>query len=187
MDKSGQRRFLRAVRDGLSPGERLEKSAAIAGLLTGCGAYKNADTVMTYVSFGSEVSTDLILEKIRNDGKTAAVPLCGKNRDMTARVIKSKDELRPGAYGVPEPSVESPVIGKNNIDLIIVPGLGFDKNGFRIGYGKGYYDRYLSGFEGASIGLCFEACLLDRVFREETDQKTDIVITEKEIITAKLT
>ena len=182
MDKIKQRKILKSVRDGMSESERVEKSAAVSRLLTDWEIYKKADTVMTYVSFGSEVKTDAALEKILSDGKTAAVPLCGSGAEMTARVIRSRDELNPGAYGVPEPPESAPLITKDRIDLIIVPGLGFDKSGYRIGYGKGYYDRYLKDYRGETVGLCFGTCLVDNICRGPRDRKVGFIITESEII-----
>lgn len=166
----------------MSGSGRAEKSAAVSRLLTDWEIYKKAGAVMTYVSFGSEVRTDAALEKILSDGKTAAVPLCGDGAEMTARVIRSRDELSPGAYGVPEPPESAPLIAKDKIDLIIVPGLGFDKSGYRIGYGKGYYDRFLKDYRGAAVGLCFGACLLEKICRGPHDRKVGFIITESGII-----
>ncbi len=167
----------------MSESERAKKSAAVTWLLTDWEIYKKADTVMIYASFGSEVKTDAALEKILSDGKTAAVPLCEGGAEMTARVIRSRDELSPGAYGVPEPPESGPLILKEDIDLIVVPGLGFDKSGYRIGYGKGYYDRYLKDYKGAAVGLCFGACIIDNICRGPHDQKVGFIITENKIIT----
>ncbi len=166
----------------MSESERVEKSAAVSRLLTDWEIYKKAAAVMTYVSFGSEVKTDAVLEKILRDGKIAAVPLCEGGTEMTARVIRSRSELSPGAYGVPEPPESSPLILKKDIDLIVVPGLGFDKSGYRIGYGKGYYDRYLKDYRGAAVGLCFGACLVAKICRGPRDRKVGFIITESEII-----
>lgn len=166
----------------MSESERVEKSAAVSRLLTDWEIYKKAAAVMTYVSFGSEVKTDAVLEKILRDGKTAAVPLCEGGTEMTARVIRSRSELSPGAYGVPEPPESSPLILKKDIDLIVVPGLGFDKSGYRIGYGKGYYDRYLKDYRGETVGLCFGACLVAKICRSPRDRKVGFIITESEII-----
>ncbi len=166
----------------MSESGRAEKSAAVSRLLTDWEIYKKADAVMTYVSFGSEVKTDAVLEKILSDGKTAAVPLCGEGSEMTARVIRSRAELSPGAYGVLEPSETAPLVAKDRIGLIIVPGLGFDKNGYRIGYGKGYYDRFLKDYRGAAAGLCFCACLYEKICRGPHDQKVGFIITESGII-----
>ncbi len=185
MNKAEQRKLLKAARDGMSESERREKSAAVLKLLTDWEIYKKARAVMTYVSFGSEVGTDAIIEKILSDGKTAAVPLCGDGAEMTARVIRARNELSPGTYGVPEPTESSPLLSKDDIDLMIVPGLGFDKSGNRIGYGKGYYDRYLKNYRGVSVGLCCGACLRDNICGGPHDQKVDFIITENGLIEAE--
>ena len=176
-DKHLQREALKKLRDSLSGAELAEKSGKIAGFLFGTEAFRRAKTVMTYVSFGSEPRTDAVLDMILKSGKTAAVPVCEKGFELTARAISSAADLSPGAYGIPEPS-GAPIIEKNKIDLVIVPGLGFDKNGFRIGYGKGYYDRFLSDFRGISAGLCFDICLADAIARDDRDIPVKMVITE---------
>ena len=177
-DKQRQREHLKKLRGGLTEAELREKSERIAALLLGTEAFRRAKAVMTYVSFGSEARTDAILAAILKSGKTAAVPLCGKGNGMTARIISSAADLAPGAYGIPEPGGRSPILDKDKIDLVVVPGLGFDKNGFRIGYGKGYYDRFLSGYRGVSAGLCFDICLADAIARDDRDIPVKTVITE---------
>ena len=186
MDKNRQRKFLKDLRNSLSADEVRLKSEAIARRLTESEIYKNARTVMTYISIGSEVSTDEILRRIIADGKIAAAPLCGDDGvSLSARIIESPDQLISGYFGIPEPRRNTVEIDKNDIDLIIVPGLGFDRNGYRIGYGKGFYDRFLTGFDGITIGLCFDKCLLDSICRDEHDKQVDYVYTESAALNYK--
>ena len=146
--------------------------------------YRVAKTLLIYISVGSEVETEAIMHRATADGKRVAVPLCRTDTcTMEAYAIDSFDELEPGSYGIPEPKIHGGCpISKDEIDLIIVPGLGFDECGFRMGYGKGYYDRYLKDFKGISIGLCFEECLLDEVVHDKHDVNVHKVITENRII-----
>ena len=179
MNKTQQRKLLKETRNSFSADEVRLKSRAIARNLISSEIYKNAKVVMTYISVGSEVMTDEILERIIADGKTAAAPLCGEDGiSLSARMIQSRSQLTSGYFGIPEPGSACPEIDKNDIDLIIVPGLGFDRNGYRIGYGKGFYDRFLAGFEGITVGLCFDRCLLDSVCRDQYDKQVDYVCTE---------
>ena len=177
-EKRSQRARLKRLRGSLTEAEIRGKSEKIAAFLLGTEAFRRARTVMTYVSVGSEVRTDAILGEILNSGRTAAVPLRGDNFRMTARAVGSAADLEPGAYGIPEPKADSPIIEKDNIDLIIVPGLGFDKSGSRMGLGKGYYDRYLKDYRGTSVGLCFDVCAADRIIRGKYDIPVNMVITE---------
>ncbi len=101
---------------------------------------------------------------------------------MTAREILDLNGLAAGAMGIPEPAGLPPVIRKEDIDLVIVPGLAFDKAGYRLGYGGGYYDRYLSGLSLRTIGLCPEQRLLSDIPRETHDQKVQMLITETRIL-----
>lgn len=181
MNKTEQRRMLRAARDGMSPRERQAKSEKIAKILREWDLFGRARSVMTYISIGSEVSTELILEGILADGKIALVPRISEPQ-LEARIIISPNEPAPGAFGVPEPPAANPAVPKNEIDLVLVPGLGFDAFGHRIGYGKGCYDRFLDGFTGEAAGLCYGSCLVQKICSEPWDQRVGYVITEDGII-----
>lgn len=139
---------------------------------------------MIYMSFGSEVGTDEIYKRLVYDNKRIVIPRCGEGCRMDGYYISSPDQLERGSYGISEPSAELIRTGgisiaeRQNIDLIVVPGLGFDNDGYRIGYGKGYYDRYLSGFVGQTVGLCYMECLLSRVIHDEYDKKIETVLTD---------
>ncbi len=188
-----QRKRLSEIRNSLSDTERADKSQNIMRRLRNCEIYQNAGIVLTYVSFGSEVGTRGLLSAIIADGKTAAVPLCDtRTCEIKAYAVRGAEDLCAGAYGISEPDprkirggVITP-IEKGNIDLVVLPGLGFDRCGYRLGYGKGYYDRFLDGFGGCSAGLCFDCCMADRICRDEHDLPADYVITETSVIkTAK--
>ena len=95
--------------------------------------------------------------------------------------IENAEELHKGAYGILEPSTKRPV-AENDIDVIIVPGLAFDRRGGRMGFGAGYYDRLLIKTNAVKIGLCYDFQLMDSVPSEEHDVPMDYIITEKEIV-----
>lgn len=142
--------------------------------------YKESKTVFIYVSYGSEISTiDLIKEALRE--KTVLVPYCVDNfGKMIAVKIKSMDDLEAGMYNIKEPKSHTEYEG--NIDLTIVPGVAFSKEGYRIGYGKGYYDRFLKNHKTFSVGICHDELLFDKVPYDEYDIKLDKIITKKEEI-----
>ena len=98
---------------------------------------------------------------------------------MTFRYVTSKDQLKERTFGILEPDPECEVCHPSNFSLLIVPGLVYDKKGFRIGYGKGFYDRFLSAFEGASIGLCYASFSVPEVPKGRYDRHVDVIITEK--------
>jgi len=137
--------------------------------------YKDAKTVFCYVSAGSEVDThDLIKEILPL--KRVVVPYCtDKCGNMIAVEIKSFDELKEGVFGIPEP-VNPKEFPKEEIDFAIVPAIAFDKDGYRLGYGKGYYDRFLSDIKPFKLGICKEELLAESLPHDEYDVKMDKVI-----------
>jgi 5-formyltetrahydrofolate cyclo-ligase len=97
---------------------------------------------------------------------------------MRFYVFSSLDELETGAYNIPEPNAECPEITETDNALCIVPGLAFVKSGHRIGFGRGYYDRFLSGFKGISCGVCFDEFILESIPCEPTDIPVELLITQ---------
>lgn len=189
MNKQEQRRSLRKIRDGIPPEIRKLKSFDISKKFLNSEKYMSAETVMLYISFGSEPDTLGILDRVVSDGKKLAVPMCDSvNCEMTVFGADSLSQLKPSSYGILEPAqelIESGAlksVNSSEIDLVVVPGLGFDKYGYRIGYGKGYYDRFLNGFAGDTVGLCFKECLLDEICRDDFDIRVDTVITDSNVL-----
>ena len=170
-DKSALRRRMRAAREGWEAEYRQEADAAIARHVLASEAWRAAGTVFAYVSVGCEVDT-------LREGKRVCAPRClGKGR-MEARVIESLDALVPAAHGLLEPAESSAIVPPGEIGLILVPCLAADRNGHRLGYGGGYYDRFLRGAAGASMCLCRARALLEDVPREEHDAAADMVVSE---------
>ncbi len=158
--------------------DREEKSRKIAENLLALPAIQKAKTVFLYLSAGSEAETLSLTKELLRMGKRVAVPVCDtKTHEMVAAEIKDLAEVTAGAYGLLEPK-EVKAILKEEVDVVLVPGLAFDKDGYRLGYGGGYYDRYLADFSGKSIGLCFAECFADCLPKEEYDKPVDLVITE---------
>ena len=158
---------------------REEKSRKIIENLLSHPMVQQAKTVFLYLSMGSEVETIALAKELLLLGKRVAVPVCDtETHTMEAAEIKCLNDLTVGAYGLAEPR-EKKIVPKEEIDLVLVPGLAFDEDGYRLGYGGGYYDRYLEDFSGVSIGLCYEECRTDRLPRGEYDKKVDLVVTEK--------
>ena len=177
-DKSALRRRMRAAREGWEAEYRQEADAAIARHVLASEAWRAAGTVFAYVSVGCEVDTRALIEAALREGKRVCAPRClGKGR-MEARVIESLDALVPAAHGLLEPAESSAIVPPGEIGLTLVPCLAADRNGHRLGYGGGYYDRFLRGAAGASMCLCRVRALLEDVPREEHDAAADMVVSE---------
>ncbi len=136
---------------------------------------------MFFVSFGSEVYThEMIKEALKN--KVVVVPKLKNNSFLPYRIDDFNELNFKNKYNILEPENYNKKIDKNKIDLVVVPGIAFDKKGHRIGYGKGYYDVFLSDMKSAKIGLAFNIQIVDALPIEEHDVKLNKVVTEKVII-----
>ena len=151
--------------------------------------YKEATNIFVYISYDSEINTRLIINKALKDNKKVYVPRTEfETRIMDAVEIKSFDNLIKSNYGILEPSKNEPCIDPNELDLIVVPGVAFDRNGGRMGYGAGFYDRYfkkitkdnIERITKLALAYCFQ--VLDKVPMNEQDVPVDFIITEKEFI-----
>ncbi len=150
--------------------------------------FNNAENLFIYVSFGSEPDTLGIIKDCLVLNKKVYVPKCiPGTKTMKALRIKSLNELSKGAYGILEPDESSEVFSGAEKSLIICPGLCFTVNGDRLGYGGGYYDRFLKEYKNKIpiAALCYESLIADELTAEPTDVKTDIIITEERIIRVK--
>lgn len=143
--------------------------------------YENCHTLFAFVSVDMEVDTFVILQKALDDEKKLAVPKCrNKSGQMDFYYISSLDQLEKGAFSIMEPSEEKceKVLDLSD-GLCLVPGLCFDLQGYRIGFGKGYYDRFLQNFGGVTVGLCYSRCVERELPKGAFDKPVDILITEK--------
>lgn len=174
-------------RSSLSKGGINKKSAEIKINLCSLPEFKSAKNIMVYVSFNSEVDTKAIIkELLLKKDKKVIVPYVEKNNKMLQlSELKSFDELEPKTFGILEPKKE--FIRKFNpkkLDLIIIPGIAFDLNGHRIGYGYGYYDRFLKKINknAKKIGLAYDFQIVEKIPEQTHDIPMSIVITEKRVI-----
>ncbi len=182
--KDGIRKAVLSARNALSVEERRMKSSAIAERFLELEAFRSARAIMAYASFGSEVETKEIIDACFVAGKEVALPIVDRRGLLVGRIWEST-ELSPNAFGIPEPPREkSNLLDAKTIDLIIVPGVAFDRLGRRIGYGGGYYDRFLGSVrpDAAKIALAFEIQIVDRVPVGERDSPVDVIVTESEVI-----
>lgn len=180
-EKSSLRKVYRERRNAICVEDRTRKSRIIAEKLLDKKELKSAKLVFVYVSVKSEADTRYIISRLLKCGKRVAVPVCAEDGGMEAYPIENLDGLLPNRFGIPEPDCTTQAIkpvAKNDIDIIVVPALAFDRNGYRLGYGGGYYDRYLQGFSGYTIGIEFSDCMAEGLPALPTDVKVDTVITD---------
>ena len=155
--------------------------------LLSCEQYNKAKTVLTYVSLDYEIDTIGLINAALANGKRVACPRCeGDKGEMNFYFIESMQDLKKGTFGVLEPMGEQRVGSEFFANSIcVVPGLGFDALGNRIGYGQGYYDRFLASYNGFKIGLCYSNCVKYILPFESFDVPVDCIITENYIRTVK--
>ncbi len=176
-------------RDSIPLDQKLQKDAAIKKSLFDLEEFIKAKCVLMYVSFRTEVDTFEQLEGILNLGKQLVVPLVdSKQKTLTLYEIKKTSELEPGYMDILEPKVsEVRKVKLNDIDIIVIPGTGFDTKGNRLGYGGGYYDRLLADADNhiPTIALAFEEQIVDEIPAEPHDIKMDIIVTDERVIKTK--
>lgn len=142
--------------------------------------FVNSQNIFAYLSVDREPDTVSIIKYALKLGKTIALPLSLDGGKMELHTVNSLNELAPGRFGIPAPSASSPLLSANDIDFIIVPAITFDRNGFRLGRGGGYYDRFLSCTSAFSVGLGREL-LIRNIPLENHDESVRCLITESGI------
>ena len=142
--------------------------------------YKNTKTLLAFVSKDIEINTEKIIEQALADGKTLALPKCKEENLMDFYIVNSLSQLKEGYYGLLEPDPEKCTMLKDTANTIcLVPGLAFDREGYRIGFGKGYYDRFLLDYNGVTVGMCYAKCVHESLPKGYYDRPIDILITDK--------
>ena len=144
--------------------------------------FAKARNIMIYYSVKREPATLKLASTALSMGKTVAFPLCYRGGIMQARAVLSLDDLLPAMLGIPAPPDTSPLIAPDELDLIIVPALTYDIRGFRLGYGGGYYDRYLMGISAYTIGIGRERLIKERLPTDTHDIAVNCVATEERIL-----
>ena len=193
IEKELLRKEIREKLNATSEEYRRDASAAIALNVLTMPEVRDSKTILAYCSVGKEPATLALISRLLEEGKRVCLPLCtdldeegrrtGAADAMEARVIRSFDDLVPGAYGIPEPSADTEMMLPEYLDLIILPCVSCDRNCNRIGHGAGYYDKYLSKVRGDcfTLAMCFEEVLADEIPMETHDKPVDAVVTEKQI------
>jgi 5-formyltetrahydrofolate cyclo-ligase len=178
------RRRMKAAREAIPPAERDLRAAAIEELLFALAPMERARTVMAFSSFGSEVPTRAVVRRLQREGRRVLLPFLEGPR-MRAAEVRAGRPTVPSGYGPeePEPGGRTPA-DPSSIEVVIVPGLAFDRRGFRLGYGGGHYDHFLSDLppEAVRVGIAFHEQVVDEVPHEPDDLPVDLVVTDRETI-----
>ena len=179
MNKKHLRQLIKDQKSMMSDAEIEKLSASLCLDLYRLDEYKNASCIFAYVSYNQEVRTRDLIEHALKDGKKVAVPKVYGDM-MQFKYISSLNDLQPGYMGIPEPSGDLECADNREDDvLMIMPGLAFDEIGNRVGYGKGYYDRYLAQHNKTmytKVALAYDFQIVDSIKADAFDVKTDILI-----------
>lgn len=177
--KNGLRDAIKSERRSMPQDIKAELDRRIARNVLRLYQYRSADTLLVYVSTKIEVDTFEIMANAWRDGKRVAVPRCiPGTRRMEFHYISSTDDLSPGSFGVLEPEESSPVVTDFAGCLMLLPALSLDYLGYRLGYGKGYYDRYLARFTGPLVGICYSSDIRRHMYHGRFDRPVDVILTE---------
>ncbi len=185
-EKNLLRKKYRDIRKNIT--DRSERESIICRTFLESDLYKSAESLFLYSAIGTEVNVDSVFTAALSDGKKVAFPLCLDGEgNMEFYFVSGTTDMKNGMYSISEPVPEKCRKAYSaEKSVCLVPGLSFDKNGGRLGYGKGYYDRFLAGFTGESVGICFEDCVSDSLRLNQFDEKVNYLITDKTIYIFKL-
>ena len=175
MDKTELRREIRARKRAMTEAEIEERSARLARLFFASEAYQKAKTIYGYLPYNQEVRTVPMLERALKDGKKVAVPKVYGD-EMKFLYLDDLNAVAKGYAGIPEPIADEPV-AQDETALVLMPGLAFDPQGHRIGYGGGFYDKFLAAEpHHPTLALCYEFQMLPKLDVEDHDIPVDTVL-----------
>lgn len=177
----------RKMRENMNPDVKSACDAAILQRITNASFYKEARMLLCFVSTSIEVDTRKLIQHAFSQRKTVAVPKClDRSGHMAFFIINSLDELKEDMFGLLEPDPQiHPQVTDFSGALCVLPAFAFDTEGFRIGFGKGYYDRFLQRFDGVKAGICYSSCMANELPHGRYDVPADYIVTSKYILTIK--
>ena len=185
MDKQELRRLLKRERAKVFKEDRAKWDGEIHRVLTESPVFQGAQRVMIYLSFGWEIDTWPIVEDLQRSGREVYVPVVRKRpKGLVPTLYTTKESLAPAVFGILEPPPGTPTVEPDRLDLVVVPGLAFSQEGYRIGYGGGYYDRLLSNTSAPTVGLVYTA-FIRALDPDPWDQPVDFLAAERGLISRK--
>ncbi len=173
------------VRNAISKIDQKKYSEKILKLLLSMPVLQSSSSIHTYVSKDSEVMTHQLIYTLLERNINVICPRIQKHNELGHSTISSFNDFKKNKLGILEPKEELPSFSINDLDVIIVPGLAFTRTGNRIGYGGGFYDRFLIKTNAVSIGLAFDKQVINKLPHNKDDSILDYIVTEKEIIKAE--
>ena len=162
----------------LSPPERIAGDESLFRRFLALPQIESVRTVLLYHGMDTEPDTVRLLPPLWDIGKQVCLPRCLPGNQMEARLVQRDSTLVRHPYGMLEPGPDCPLIPPDQIDLVLVPGLAFDRSGGRLGRGGGYYDRWLAGFSGITAALCRDGLLMEAIPRLPHDLGVNLEVTE---------
>jgi 5-formyltetrahydrofolate cyclo-ligase len=154
----------------------------VAERVLGLDRYREARSVLVYADFGSEVATGALVRAVRADGKRLVMPRVGEGGLALHAVADPGADLAAGVWGIAEPRAGLPAVAPGDVDLFLLPGLAFDPEGGRLGYGRGYFDRALAGVSGAKVALAFDGQVVEAVPKGPRDVPVDVLVTPTRVV-----
>lgn len=176
--KAALRREIRARMKAMTPAQLRPGDDALLERFLSLPQVAGAGTILIYHGMGAEPDTARLIAPLLAAGKTVALPRCLPGNEMEARRVAAAAQLIRHRYGMLEPGEDCPVVPMSALDLILVPGLAFDRQCRRLGQGGGFYDRYLERYSGPTVALCRDCFLLECVPCEPHDRRVDCVAAE---------
>lgn len=177
-DKKKVRKKIKTSLEQLTDEKRVEYTKQISTKLFDLNEWKQAKLIGITISIPPEVPTLHIIEQAWSEGKEVAIPKCyPEDKTMLFKKITTFDQLESVYSGLLEPVENTVKAIPEDIDLLIVPGLAFSRDGYRLGFGGGYYDRFLSSYKGSTVSLAFECQLIDELPTELHDIPVHLVVT----------
>ena len=175
MDKKELRAKIRALKRAMTEEQIVQASARLGKLFVNSEQYKQAKTIYGYLPYNQEVRTVPMLEQALRDGKKVAVPKCYGD-EMRFIYMDDLSQVAPGYADIPEPIADEPV-AEDKTALVLMPGMAFTKNGDRMGYGGGFYDKFLAAEpEHPTVALCYDFQMVESLPTEEYDIPVDCVL-----------
>ena len=181
-EKSALRRRLIEKRNAMSAKVREELDRAIAERVAALPCFRDATAVLLYVPVATEIDVSPLMREAWRRGIPVGLPVCDPaTKTMTFRRAEPNVPLTEGAFGIPTPPKDAERIKPNEKTVCVLPALAYDRNRVRLGYGGGYYDRFLDAFAGISVGVAYEKTVLDSVCAEVHDRPADVLVTESNV------
>ncbi len=181
--KNDIREKYKALRMAIPPTKKAAMDEKICSFFLSLATYRYSSVILMYAPKSDEVNVLKIAERAIADGKQVAFPRCKpESHDMDYHFVTSLDQLEKGSYGLLEPPCELPIYDYKSSTVpsaCIIPALVYDKRGYRLGYGKGYYDRYLGNFTGSKVGMIYSDYIIDSLPIGRFDLSVDFIVTEK--------